>query len=149
VANWETIKNTEVGKEERKSRMDGIPHTFPALLRAKKLQVRAAKDGFDWPSAQPVWEKLEEEVREVHEAIAERDPDHVEEEVGDLLFVAVNLARKLGVDPEIALQRANAKFDARFRAMESFVESRGQKMSDLDLVAQDALWDRAKAAERT
>ena len=149
VANWETIKNTEVGKEERKSRMDGIPHTFPALLRAKKLQVRAAKDGFDWPSAEPVWEKLEEEVREVHEAIAERDPDHVEEEVGDLLFVAVNLARKLGVDPEIALQRANAKFDARFRAMESFVESRGQKMSDLDLVAQDALWDRAKAAERT
>ena len=69
--------------------------------------------------------------------------------MGDLLFVAVNLARKLGVDPEIALQRANAKFDARFRAMESFVESRGQKMSDLDLVAQDALWDRAKAAERT
>ena len=148
VANWETIKNTEAGKEERKSRLDGIPHTFPALVRAKKLQVRAAKDGFDWPSAEPVWEKLEEEIAEVREAIAENDADHLEDEVGDLLFVAVNLARKLGVDPEIALQRANAKFDRRFRAMESFVETEGRKLSDLDLAAQDALWDRAKAAER-
>ena len=149
VANWETIKNTEAGKEERVSRLDGIPHTFPALMRAKKLQVRAAKDGFDWPSAGPVWEKLEEEVREVHEAIAENDPAHLEEEVGDLLFVAVNLARKLGVDPEIALQRANAKFDRRYRAMEGFVADSGRKLSDLDLVAQDVLWDKAKAEERT
>ncbi|HXP91328.1 MAG TPA: nucleoside triphosphate pyrophosphohydrolase [Fibrobacteria bacterium] len=148
VANWEAIKNTEAGKEERKSRLDGIPTTFPALLRAKKLQVRAAKDGFDWPSADPVWEKLDEEIREVREAIDENDADHLEEEVGDLLFVAVNLARKLGVDPEIALQRANAKFDRRFRAMESFAEAEGRKLSILDLGAQDALWDRAKAGER-
>lgn len=148
VVNWEAIKSTEAGKEERKSRLDGIPRTFPALLRARKLQVRAAKDGFDWPDAEPVWEKLDEEIREVREAIAESDHGHLEEEVGDLFFVAVNLARKLGVDPEIALQRANAKFDARFRAMESFVEAEGRKLSDLDLVSQDALWDRAKAAER-
>jgi len=148
VANWEAIKNTEAGKEERKSRLDGIPVTFPALLRAKKLQVRAAKDGFDWPSAEPVWEKLDEEMGEVRQAIAEGDAGHLEEEVGDLLFAAVNLARKLGVDPEIALQRANAKFDRRFRAMESFADAEGRKLSSLDLPAQDSLWDRAKATER-
>ncbi|MCB9495500.1 MAG: nucleoside triphosphate pyrophosphohydrolase [Fibrobacteria bacterium] len=148
VVNWEAIKNSEAGKEDRKSRMDGIPTTFPALVRAKKLQVRAAKDGFDWPSAEPVWEKLAEETREVHEAIAQGDPDHLEDELGDLLFVAVNLARKLKVDPEIALQRANRKFEARYRAMEDLVEARGQKMSDLDLVSQDKLWDEVKRIAR-
>lgn len=148
VVNWEAIKNTEVGKETRKSRLDGIPVTYPALLRAKKLQVRAAKDGFDWPSPEPVWEKLAEETREVREAIAEQDPDHVEEEIGDLLFVAVNLARKLGIDAEIALQRANRKFDSRYRRMEATTEAKGQKLSDLDLVAQDKLWDEAKREER-
>ena len=147
VVNWEAIKNAEAGKESRKSRLDGIPVTYPALMRAKKLQVRAAKDGFDWPSPEPVWEKLAEETREVHEAIAEGNPDHIEEEIGDLLFVAVNLARKLGVDPEIALQRANRKFDTRYRRMESMVESKGGKLSDLDLAAQDLLWDEAKREE--
>ena len=144
VVNWEAIKNAEAGKEERKSRLDGIPHTYPALLKAKKLQVRAAKDGFDWPDAAPVWEKLEEEIAEVKEAVAENDFDHLEDEVGDLLFVAVNLARKLGVDPEIALQRANRKFETRYRGMERLIEGRGQKLSDLDLVAQDRLWDEVK-----
>lgn len=148
VVNWEAIKNAEAGKESRKSRMDGIPTTYPALLRAKKLQVRAAKDGFDWPSAEPVWEKLAEETREVHEAIAEGDADHLEEEIGDLLFVAVNLARKLNVDPEIALQRANRKFDSRYRRMEALIEAKGRKLSDLDLEAQDKLWDEAKREER-
>jgi MazG family protein len=149
VANWEAIKNGEAGKESRRSRMDGIPRTFPALLRAKKMQVRAAKDGFDWPSADPVWEKLEEEAGEVREAVAEGDADHLEEEVGDLLFVAVNLARKLGVDPEIALQRANAKFDSRYRRMEALAGADGRTLSDLDLAAQDRLWDAAKAEERS
>lgn len=144
VVNWEAIKNAEAGKESRKSRLDGIPHTYPALLKAKKLQVRAAKDGFDWPSAEPVWEKLDEEIQEVRAAVAEQNPDHLEEEVGDLLFVAVNLARKLGVDPEIALQRANRKFETRYRGMERIVEGRGQKLSDFDLAAQDALWDEVK-----
>ena len=148
VVNWDAIKNTEVGKESRKSRLDGIPTTFPALVRAKKLQVRAAKDGFDWPSAEPVWEKLEEEIMEVKEAIAENNPDHLEDEIGDLLFVATNLARKLGVDPEIALQRANRKFDSRYRTMETIVENRGQKLSDLDLAEQDKLWGEAKRIER-
>lgn len=147
VVNWEAIKNSEKGKESRKSRMDGIPHTYPALLKAKKLQVRAAKDGFDWPDAAPIWEKLEEEIGEVKEALTENDADHLEEEVGDLFFVAVNLARKLGVDPEIALQRANRKFDTRYRAMEALAESRGRKMSDMDLAAQDKLWDEVKRGE--
>lgn len=144
VVNWDAIKNAEAGKETRKSRLDGIPTTFPALVRAKKLQLRAAKDGFDWPSAEPVWEKLEEEIQEVREAIAEGDADHLEDELGDLLFVVVNLARKLDVDPEIALQRANRKFEGRFRKMEAMVEAQGRKLSDLDLAAQDLLWDEAK-----
>lgn len=148
VVNWEAIKNAEAGKESRKSRLDGIPTTYPALMRAKKLQVRAAKDGFDWPSAEPVWEKLAEETREVHEAIAEGDQDHLEDEIGDLLFVAVNLARKLDVDPEIALQRANRKFDSRYRRMESMAGAKGRKLSDFDLVEQDKLWDEAKREER-
>ncbi len=147
VVNWEAIKNSEKGKESRKSRMDGIPHTYPALLKAKKLQVRAAKDGFDWPDAAPIWEKLEEEIGEVKEALTENDADHLEEEVGDLFFVAVNLARKLGVDPEIALQRANRKFDTRYRAMEALAESHGRKMSDMDLATQDKLWDGVKRGE--
>ncbi|HQF54717.1 MAG TPA: nucleoside triphosphate pyrophosphohydrolase [Fibrobacteria bacterium] len=144
VVNWEAIKNAEKGKESRKSRLDGIPVNYPALMKAKKLQVRAAKDGFDWPDAAPIWEKLEEEIGEVKEALTENDPDHLEDEVGDLFFVAVNLARKLGVDPEIALQRANRKFETRYRGMEALVEGRGQKMSDLDLAAQDKLWDEVK-----
>ncbi len=146
VVNWEAIKNAEAGKEHRKSRMDDIPKTYPALLKAKKLQVRAAKDGFDWPDVAPIWEKLEEEIGEVREAVTENDADHLEDEIGDLFFVAVNLARKLGVDPEIALQRANRKFETRYRGMEALIESKGQKMSDLDLVAQDKLWDEVKAA---
>jgi len=144
AVNWEAIKNTEAGKESRVSRLDGIPHTYPALLKAKKLQVRAAKDGFDWPSADPVWDKFAEEIQEVREAVAEQDTDHLEEEVGDLLFVAVNLARKLGVDPEIALQRANRKFESRYRGMERIASERGRKLSDMDLPAQDALWDEVK-----
>jgi len=144
VVNWEAIKNAEKGKESRKSRLDGIPVNYPALMKAKKLQVRAAKDGFDWPDAAPIWEKLDEEIGEVKEALTENDADHLEDEIGDLLFVAVNLARKLGVDPEIALQRANRKFESRYRGMEALIESRGQKLSDLDLAAQDKLWDEVK-----
>ncbi|QQS07259.1 MAG: nucleoside triphosphate pyrophosphohydrolase [Fibrobacterota bacterium] len=144
VVNWEAIKNAEKGKEARKSRLDGIPVNYPALMKAKKLQVRAAKDGFDWPDAAPIWEKLSEEIAEVKEAISENDSDHLEDEVGDLFFVAVNLARKLGVDPEIALQRANRKFESRYRGMERLVEERGQKLSDLDLAAQDVLWGEVK-----
>mgnify|MGYP000953335786 FL=1 len=106
--------------------------------------MRAAKDGFDWPSADPVWDKFAEEIQEVREAVAEQDTDHLEEEVGDLLFVAVNLARKLGVDPEIALQRANRKFESRYRGMERIASERGRKLSDMDLPAQDALWDEVK-----
>ncbi|MBK9578258.1 MAG: nucleoside triphosphate pyrophosphohydrolase [Fibrobacteres bacterium] len=144
VVNWEAIKNAEKGKEARKSRLDGIPVNYPALMKAKKLQVRAAKDGFDWPDAAPIWEKLSEEIAEVKEAISENDSDHLEDEIGDLFFVAVNLARKLGVDPEIALQRANRKFESRYRGMERLVEERGQKLSDLDLAAQDVLWGEVK-----
>jgi len=148
VVNWDAIKNAEKGKETRKSRLDGIPVNYPALMKAKKLQVRAAKDGFDWPDAAPIWDKLDEEIGEVKEAIQENDPDHLEDEIGDLLFVAVNLARKLGVDPEIALQRANRKFESRYRGMEALIESRGQKLSDLDLVAQDKLWDEVKRSSK-
>jgi tetrapyrrole methylase family protein / MazG family protein len=140
VRNWEAIKNTEVGKEDRKSRMDGIPPGFPALLRAHKLQTRAAKDGFDWPDAAPVWEKIAEEEAELREAIDLKNSDAMEDEYGDLLFACVNLGRKLGIDSETALLRANRKFESRYRSMEALASEQGQPMAGRSLEELDALW---------
>lgn len=140
VRNWEAIKNTEKGKEDRKSRMDGIPPGFPALLRAHKLQTRAAKDGFDWPDAAPVWEKIAEEEAELHEAIAQQDQDAIEDEFGDLLFACVNLGRKLGIDSEAALLRASHKFENRYRAMEELATRQARPLSGRSLDELDTLW---------
>jgi MazG family protein len=144
VRNWEAIKNTEAGKEDRKSRMDGIPAGFPALLRAHKLQTRAAKDGFDWPDADPVWEKIAEEEAELREAIARKDADAMEDEYGDLLFACVNLGRKLGIDSEAALLRANHKFENRYRAMEDLATEEARPMAGRTLEELDALWMEVK-----
>jgi len=146
VRNWEAIKNTEKGKEDRKSRMDGVPSGFPALLRAHKIQSRAAKDGFDWPEAAPVWEKIAEEEDELHEAIASGDVKHIEEEFGDLLFACVNLGRKLGIDSEAALLSATRKFETRYRHMEDQATSQGQVLAGQSLDALEALWVEAKKA---
>ncbi|MEM1411316.1 MAG: nucleoside triphosphate pyrophosphohydrolase [Pseudomonadota bacterium] len=142
---WEVQKAEERRARGQHSLMDGVAAGLPEWMRAKKLQKRAAEAGFDWPDAMPVLDKLAEEADEVREAIEASDPDHIEEEVGDLLFAAVNLARQLRVDPGKALRGANAKFEQRFRAMEA--EAGGaEALSRLDLDAQEALWQRAKHA---
>lgn len=118
------------------------------MLRAEKLQKRAARAGFDWTDAQQIFDKLDEEADEVREAIDIGDADKIEDEIGDLLFVAANLSRRLDVDPEQALRRANAKFERRFREMEALAESEGTRFADLEIDEQEALWQRVKKAER-
>ncbi len=145
---WEEIKLAEKGGvQARKSILDHVPSSFPALMRAAKLQHKAAKVGFDWPEVEPVFAKLEEEITEVREALSRQCTDSLEDEVGDLLFTVVNLSRKLKIEPEIALQRASNKFAARFSQIETLAESRGLTLSDLALDQLDALWDEVKSAQ--
>ncbi|MBX9815892.1 MAG: nucleoside triphosphate pyrophosphohydrolase [Proteobacteria bacterium SG_bin5] len=139
---WEAIKAAERDAKGDASALAGVALGLPALMRAEKLQKRAARTGFDWPDAQGARAKIDEELAEV----AAADSAHaLEDEIGDLLFAVVNWARKLGVDPEAALRGANAKFERRFRAMET---QAGDGFAALDLDAKEALWAQAKAAER-
>ncbi|MEL6662449.1 MAG: nucleoside triphosphate pyrophosphohydrolase [Pseudomonadota bacterium] len=146
---WEDMKASERAKRAANvSVLDDVALALPALMRAEKLQKRAARVGFDWTTPEPIFDKLEEEISEVKAAVASGDPDEIEDEVGDLLFVVANLARRLKVDPEVALRRANAKFERRFRAMEDLATNRGQRFAELDLEEQEALWQAVKASER-
>ncbi|MEZ5984529.1 MAG: nucleoside triphosphate pyrophosphohydrolase [Hyphomonas sp.] len=151
VVAWEVVKAQERASkakvEENHSALDGVALSLPALLRAEKLQKRAARTGFDWTEPEHIFDKLEEETEEVKEAIASGDADAIMDEIGDLLFVAANLARRLNIDPEVALRQANAKFERRFRAMEAMATENGQDFSELDLVAQENLWQAVKKTE--
>ena len=138
---WEQIKAAERGAKGAESALDGVAIGLPALLRAEKLQKRAARTGFDWPDASGPRAKIDEELAEVDNAASDAER---EEEVGDLLFAVVNWARKLGVDPEAALRAANAKFERRFKAM----EVADAKFSERSLDQQEALWQAAKSRER-
>lgn len=147
---WEDMKAAEraaKGKGKAASLLDDVPMALPALMRAEKLTKRAARIGFDWPDAAAVHEKLSEELGELAAAEANRDQANIAEEIGDLLFVMANLARKHGVDPEEALRQANAKFTRRFQFIEATLAARGaagpQALDDLE-----ALWVEAKLAER-
>jgi len=135
---WEAIKAAERADKPDRSALAGVALALPALLRAEKLQKRAARTGFDWPDASGPRAKVAEEIAEVEAA---PDADAREEELGDLLFAVVNWARHLGIDPEAALRRANAKFESRFRAMEALA---GEAFAGLTLDEKDRLWDRAK-----
>ncbi len=147
TADWEEIKAKErAGKAERGT-LDGVAIGLPALLRALKLQKRAARVGFDWPSTTDVLEKIVEESRELVEARETLPQDKIEEEYGDLLFVMANLGRHLGLDPEAALRAANAKFTRRFEAVEAKLAERGKTPSQSDLAEMDALWNQVKAEE--
>lgn len=138
-AQWEAIKAAErADKEPDPSALAGVAIALPALLRAEKLQKRAARTGFDWPDTDGVIDKIEEELAEVRAADS---PAEREEEIGDLLFAVVNLARHLKVDPEVALRAANAKFDKRFRVMESLA---GNGFPALSLDEKEGLWQQAK-----
>jgi len=144
---WETVKARERAQKNQtkdNSALADVALALPALLRANKIQHRAARVGFDWPGVQPVWDKLNEEISEVHEAIASDDTVAVEDEIGDLLFTVVNLARHLSIDPEVSLSRSTAKFEKRFRRVEQLAENQNSNLNELDLAALDALWDKAK-----
>ena len=145
---WEAVKAAERAAKAQTGTLEGVAVGLPALLRAVKLQKRAARVGFDWPQTEQVLDKISEEVRELQEAAAELPPDKVEEEFGDLLFVMANLARHMGVEPETALRRANAKFTRRFERIEALLAERGKRPEQSDLQEMDALWDQAKEEER-
>ncbi|MEO0379095.1 MAG: nucleoside triphosphate pyrophosphohydrolase [Pseudomonadota bacterium] len=145
---WEAIKAAERAGKAQKGTLEGIAANLPALLRAVKLQKRAARVGFDWPNTSHVLAKLVEEAGELVEARDTMSHDDMVDEMGDLLFVVANLARHLKIDPEEALRRTNAKFTRRFGAIEAALATRGKRPEDSDLAEMDALWDAAKAAEK-
>ncbi|HHZ03751.1 nucleoside triphosphate pyrophosphohydrolase [Acetomicrobium hydrogeniformans] len=150
--NWDMIKLQErESKKEEPSRLTGIPRSMPALLRAYAIQERAAKVGFDWEKGNldPIWAKIDEEIRELRKALDEGDAGEVKEEIGDLLFAVVNLSRHIGVNPEEALQGANEKFSARFRFIEESVEGKGRSFNEYSLDELETLWQSAKKAQRT
>jgi ATP diphosphatase len=148
TADWEAIKASERAGKAQRGTLDGVAAGLPALMRALKLQKRAARVGFDWPSTHEVLDKITEEASELAEAQDHKDADAIEDEFGDLLFVMVNLGRHLGVDPEAALRRTNAKFTRRFEAVEHKLAAKGKRPETSDLAEMDALWDEAKADER-
>lgn len=142
---WEEIKAEERKQKTRHGVLDDVPLALPAVVRSQKLQKRAANVGFDWPSAQPVLAKLHEEIGEIEQAVAAGDTDAIEDEVGDLLFAAINLARHLHVDAETALRRSNQKFERRFRFIEQELAKSGASPLEATLERMDALWNDAKA----
>jgi len=148
VADWEAIKATERAAKSETGTLDGVAVGLPALLRAYKLQKRAARVGFDWPSTTDVLEKIAEESAELVEARETLTQTEVEEEFGDLMFVMANLGRHLGVEPESALRAANAKFTKRFQGVEKKLSTLGKTPSDSDLAEMDTLWDQVKIEER-
>ena len=145
TADWERLKAAERGPART---LDGIAMGLPALTRAVKLQKRAARVGFDWPSTDQVVAKIAEEAAELVEARDRLTQAEVAEEMGDLMFVMANLARHLKVDPEAALRAANAKFTRRFGRIEDWLAEAGRTPDQSDLTEMDALWDRAKAEEK-
>lgn len=145
VADWESLKAQERGEARI---LDGVALGLPALTRAVKLQKRAARVGFDWPSTTEVLDKIKEEAAELVEAKDDLTQAEVVEEYGDLMFVMANLARHLQVDPELALRAANDKFTNRFNQVEDDLKAIGKHPSQSDLAEMDALWDKAKAAEK-
>jgi MazG family protein len=147
LVNWEKLKQDE-RKAENKSVLSGVPQAMPALLKASRLTEKAARVGFDWRRTEDVFDKIDEEVAELREAVAEGDMEHIHEEIGDLLFTIANIARKVNVNPEEALQSTNRKFMRRFESMESRVRERDQNLDQLELEEMDRLWDEAKMAER-
>ncbi|HTW83856.1 MAG TPA: nucleoside triphosphate pyrophosphohydrolase [Candidatus Sulfotelmatobacter sp.] len=150
-ANWEVLKSQEATGLARTSKLDGIPVHLGALQRGQKMQEKAARVGFDWTDAREITDKLSEELRELTDArikagdLRPEDP-HVREELGDVLFTVVNLARRLGIDAEGAMRDANAKFDKRFRYMEAYALADGRQLGDMTLDELEDLWQQAKTA---
>lgn len=142
LVHWEAQKKRE-GKQ-RDSVLDGVPKTLPSLLRAHRLQDRAARVGFDWEKAEDVFRKLDEELKEFKDAFKKKNQDEIEDELGDLFFVLVNISRFIGINPEDALRKTISKFISRFRYIEMAAADQGRELSDMTLAEMDALWDEAK-----
>src|SRR6266478_1750700 len=160
LRNWEQIKAEErrsgSDKSDSKSKenvsketslLDGVSRALPATLEGFQLTRKASRIGFDWEDANGVFEKMQEEIEELNKALKETDPLKTEEELGDLLFAAVNLSRFLKIDPVIALKKANAKFSCRFREMERLARKNGREFKDLPREEMEALWNASKKAE--
>jgi tetrapyrrole methylase family protein/MazG family protein len=153
LRNWEDIKAAEKGipsasrPESERSLLDGIPSKLPAMHRAYQMTAKASRIGFDWPRLEDILLKLREESAELLEAHSKQDLKKTTEEIGDLLFVAVNVARFLGIDPETALGRSNRKFYDRFRHIESAIKTQGRELKNASLAEMDALWEEAKKTE--
>ncbi|MGE3905581.1 MAG: MazG family protein, partial [Reyranellaceae bacterium] len=154
TSNWEQFKAAErAAKAEASgaspSILDGVALALPALMRAEKLQKRAARVGFEWPDVRQVFDKVEEELGEVRaEVDGARDKERLTDEIGDVLFVVANLARQLGVDPEVALRHANAKFERRFGHVERSLQAGGRTLQQASLEEMEDLWQEAKRLER-
>jgi MazG family protein len=149
VEQWERIKAREQhARGERPSVLGGVGRSLPALLRAHEIGRRAAAVGFDWPDAPAVLEKVHEEIEELGRAIATEGDDRIEEELGDLLFAVANLARKLGVEPESALRRANEKFTERFEALERRLAAQGRSIHEASLEEMERIWQALKKRDR-
>ncbi|MGP1593687.1 MAG: nucleoside triphosphate pyrophosphohydrolase [Treponema sp.] len=147
LAQWDIIKEKVEGRAAE-SVLDSVPKHFPPLLRAAKLQKKAAKKGFDWDSIDEVWKKIDEELGEFRAAIAEHDTAHIEEEFGDVLFAFVNLARHLHINSSLALTGTNNKFERRFRFVEQKMHEKGIPCTHENLAQMDSFWNEAKQVER-
>ena len=142
--NWEQIKRCEPGYDERESVLDGVPQTLPALMRASELSKKAARTGFDWPDIHSIFDKLDEEVRELRDAIDRASDPEIKDEIGDLLFTVVNIARWSRVDPEEALRDMLRKFVHRFSRIEERARETGRDIHEMTLEEMDSVWDEAK-----
>ena len=148
LENWEEIKRGEDGNKDRKSSLDGIPHSLPSLQRAEKIQKKASRAGFDWDTTEDVLPKLQEEIDEIEESIRNDDITEIEMEIGDLLFSVVNLCRFLNVQPEEALRKSTRKFADRFQRMETTLERTNKTFKDYDLSTLDQIWEQVKQQEK-
>ena len=148
LENWEEIKRGEDGNKDRKSSLDGIPHSLPSLQRAEKIQKKASRVGFDWNQTEDVLPKLQEEIVEIEESIRNNEITEIEMEIGDLLFSVVNLCRFLNVQPEEALRKSNRKFVDRFQRMDTKLESTSKTFKDYDLSGLDQIWEQVKQQEK-
>jgi MazG family protein len=147
--NWDELKKAEreITKKKEKTKdsiLDEVPLAFPALIEANKLTRKAAKVGFDWENTREIFDKFDEEINELKNAISKNENKNIEEEIGDLLFVVVNLARKLDVEPETALKKTNRKFRQRFKFVETELKNGGKSLEESNLEEMDALWNEAK-----
>ena len=142
--NWEAAKHKEKGRD---SRLDGVPKNLPALVRAQRLQQKASYAGFDWDKVEQVWEKIHEEILELKEAQLSNNKKHIEEEIGDVIFAVVNLARFLDISAENSLRKTNKKFINRFKKVEERIKEQGKEIDDATLEEMDSIWNEAKRNE--